>query len=60
MKPRLINLEETTVYWIVVDNNTNKALYGLMSKTLKFNSKDEADNFGKQICNSFISVAIKS
>lgn len=47
-------------YWIVIDNRTTKALYGLEGKTLTFNSKEEADNFGKQICLSFISVEIKS
>lgn len=51
--------EEIKEHWIVIDNSTNKALYGLAGKTLTFNSKSEADNFGKQICNSFISVSIK-
>jgi hypothetical protein len=51
--------EEINNYWIVLDNSTNKALYGLMGKTLTFNSKDEADNFGKQICHSFTSVEVK-
>lgn len=46
-------------YWIVIDNTTNRVLYGLEGKTLTFNSKEEADNFGKQVCLSFISVGIK-
>jgi hypothetical protein len=44
--------------WIVIDNSTNKALYGLMGKTLIFKTKDEADNFGRQICKDFTSISI--
>ena len=51
--------EEIKEKWIVIDNFSNKALYGLKGKTLTFNSKDEADNFGKQLCGSFRSVSIK-
>lgn len=52
--------EEIKEHWIVIDNSTDKALYGLYGKTLTFNSKAEADNFGEQICLSFTSVSIKS
>jgi hypothetical protein len=45
-------------FWIVVDMSTQKALYGLNGKTLKFLSELEAENFGKQICNSFNTLSI--
>lgn len=46
------------IKFIVIDSNTSKALYGLKSKTLTFNSKEEADNFGKQICTNFTTIQI--
>lgn len=64
MKKEYFNIsspqEEIKECWIVIDNSTNKALYGLYGKTLTFNSKEEADNFGKQISLSFTSISIKS
>lgn len=51
--------EKIKEYWIVVDNSTGKALYGLKDKTLIFNSKYEADNFGKQMCKTVIATFFK-
>lgn len=45
--------------FIVIDKSTNQALYGLLGKTLIFNTFEEGDNFGKQICNSYIVTKVR-
>jgi hypothetical protein len=45
--------------YIIIDLKTNKALYGLSGKTIKFSTEKAANEFGKQICLNYIVVEIK-
>ncbi|MEI6797866.1 MAG: hypothetical protein WCO04_01460 [Pseudomonadota bacterium] len=44
--------------YIIIDLNTNKALYALQNKTIMFSTLQAATEFGNQMCNSFLAIEI--
>jgi len=45
--------------YIIIDLKTNKALYALEGKTIRFSTQLAAEEFAKQMCLNYIVVGIK-
>ncbi len=45
--------------YIIIDLRTNKALYALEGKTIKFSTELAAEEFAKQMCIKYIVLGIK-
>jgi hypothetical protein len=45
--------------YIIIDLKTNKALYALEGKTIRFSTQLAAEEFAQQMCLNYIVVGIK-
>jgi hypothetical protein len=45
--------------YIIIDLRTNKALYALEGKTIRFSTEQGAEEFAKQMCLTYIVIGIK-
>ena len=43
----------TVTYWIIIDSNSYKPLYGLRGLTIMFSTEVAANEFGSQLCDRY-------